>query len=267
MRCNCLPLTNHDSGEALQRVEGALGPAVLGLTGQREVCQVLQGERTQSTCWRTAGCQTAQSEEGALTYQVVALRLKGVRSANIEALGVYSLEDPDVVETVRLWGDAQRGFIRLQTESEAARLMRTSLYLFGFPFQCALIHKILGRWPLNLKTRPKSKERKLANVEKYVLFFVCFFFPLCYLVASDRHVGLAELKDGLPGAHVQSVPLLTQQQSGVVKDAWLRELHQVQIWAIKNNNDEFYFWNNFVIRSQSARIMYSNYVVFLNIHI
>lgn len=57
--------------------------------------------------------------------------------------------------------------------------------------------------------------------------FVVFFW--CYLVVSDGHVGLAELKDGLPGAHIQSVPLFTQQQGGVVKDAWLRELHQVQL--------------------------------------
>lgn len=72
--------------------------------------------------------------ERTLTYQVVALRLKGVCSANIEALSVYSLEHPDVVETVRLQRDRQRGFIRLQTESEAAHPMRTCLYLFGFPF-------------------------------------------------------------------------------------------------------------------------------------
>lgn len=39
---NCSPLTNHDGGEALRGVVGTLGPAVLGLTGQREVCQVLQ---------------------------------------------------------------------------------------------------------------------------------------------------------------------------------------------------------------------------------
>lgn len=44
-RRNFSPLTNHDGGEALRRVEGALGPAVLGLTGQREVSQVLREER------------------------------------------------------------------------------------------------------------------------------------------------------------------------------------------------------------------------------
>lgn len=66
-------------------------------------------------------------------------------------------------------------------------------------------------------------------MEECALFLLEGLFFVGYLVGSQGHVVLAELKDGLSGAHVQSVTLLAQQQSGVVKDARLRELHQVQI--------------------------------------
>lgn len=56
-----------------------------------------------------------------------------------------------------------------------------------------------------------------------------FFFP--YLVVFDAHILLAELKNGLPGAHVQSVPFLAQQQRGVVEDVRLGKLHQIQVWG------------------------------------
>lgn len=89
--------------------------------------------------------------DGTLTYQIVALRLKGVRSANIQPLAVHGLEHPDVVETVPLQGDGRRGCVRLQTESEAACRTRPCIYLFWFPFLGALVHVILRSCPLNLK--------------------------------------------------------------------------------------------------------------------
>lgn len=58
-----------------------------------------------------------------------------------------------------------------------------------------------------------------------------FYVYLSYLVVSNRHVLLAQLKNGLPGSHIQCISFLAQQQSGVVKDVGLRKLRQVQIWA------------------------------------
>lgn len=42
-----------------------------------------------------------------------------------------------------------------------------------------------------------------------------------YLLVSDAHILLAELKDGLPCSHIQRIPFFTQQQCGVVEDARL----------------------------------------------
>lgn len=50
---------------------------------------------------------------------------------------------------------------------------------------------------------------------------------LCYLVIFNRHILLAELKDGLPCSHIQRVSFLAQQQRGVVEDPRLRKLHQI----------------------------------------
>lgn len=63
--------------------------------------------------------------------------------------------------------------------------------------------------------------------------FQCVTKHLCiylsYLVVSDGHIFLAELKDGLPGSHVQRISFLAQQQRGVVEDVGLRKFQQVQI--------------------------------------
>lgn len=62
-----------------------------GRSGETEHAEGLQAARGR----RLKSDQT-------LTYQIVALWLEGVRSANIEPLVVHNLEHPDVVETVPL---------------------------------------------------------------------------------------------------------------------------------------------------------------------
>lgn len=53
-------------------------------------------------------------------------------------------------------------------------------------------------------------------------------FP-SYLVVADSHILLTQLEDGLPGAHIECVPFVAKQQSGVVGDARLGEFHQLQL--------------------------------------
>lgn len=79
-----LSLTNHDRGEALWRVKGALPSAVFSPTLQRKVTKVLQEMRQKfvpcffSAMWASRG-ETA-------AYQVITLRLKGVRPADVQPL-------------------------------------------------------------------------------------------------------------------------------------------------------------------------------------
>lgn len=50
-----------------------------------------------------------------------------------------------------------------------------------------------------------------------------------YLMSLLRDVQRVQCEDSFPGAHVQSVFVLTHQQGGVVKDAWLMKLHQAYL--------------------------------------
>lgn len=50
-----------------------------------------------------------------------------------------------------------------------------------------------------------------------------------YLMSLLRDVQRVQCKDSFPGAHVQSVFVLTHQQGRVVKDAWLMKLHQAYL--------------------------------------
>lgn len=69
--------------------------------------------------------------------------------------------------------------------------------------------------------------RSFQSVTKHLCIY------LSYLILSEGHIFLAELKNGLPGSHIQRISFLTQQQRGVVEDVGLRKLHQIQIWAKK----------------------------------
>lgn len=55
--------------------------------------------------------------------------------------------------------------------------------------------------------------------------------PTPYLMLLLGDIVCVQGKHGFPGAHVQGVLVLTQQQGRVVEDARLVKLHQLHLWG------------------------------------
>lgn len=138
-------------------------------------------ERVNTPNW-TAGFQTTQSEEG-VDLDLPSSRTAAERRAFRTHRGARRLQPgaPGCSWDSPSVRRRKEALYQTSNRDRGSRLMRTCLYLFGFPFQCALIHESLRSRPLNLEERV---EWKLAKVEKNVLFLLLFFFffalPCCF---------------------------------------------------------------------------------------
>lgn len=75
-----------------------------------------------------------------------------------------------------------------------------------------------------------------------------------YLMSLLRDVQRVQCEDSFPGAHVQSVFVLTHQQGRVVKDAWLMKLHQAYLCGQQRREGKQEPRNHYVACTHSGLI-------------